>query len=89
MVVAVVVMVLRVFFSFDVVLGCSRSANMASHEHSIRVRDAAAAVLIDTTVFIYWHHTGLINFLILPHPRVLFLRATSSRASWVAEGNKF
>jgi hypothetical protein len=31
---------------------------MASREHSIRVRDAAAAVLSDTTVFIYWHNTG-------------------------------
>jgi hypothetical protein len=58
---------------------------MASREHSIRVRDAAAAVLSDTTVFIYWHHTGLIclirasyfcvtssiPFVFLPVPRVL------------------
>ena len=41
------------FLAEIVLLGRSRSANMASHGHSIRVRDAAAAVLSDTTVFNY------------------------------------
>ena len=36
------------FLAEIVLLGRSRSANMASHGHSIRVRDAAAAVLSDT-----------------------------------------